>query len=146
MDVLIPSFLTIFSVPAGVMSMLGILVCLPASFPYHGRQDCEARSDGLLAKWNFKRLDFVGAGPLVVATTLLVAAFEEAGEAFAWNSAYVIALLTISGVFWITFFFWERFVTKDIGIMEPLFPWRLITSRISLGMILYVPHPTCVLL
>jgi len=73
---------------------------------------------------------------LLVATTFLVAALEEAGQTYAWNSAFVIALLTISGISWVVFIFWERIITLKSKHIEPVFPWRLMKSRIWAGMIL----------
>lgn len=83
-----------------------------------------------------RKIDFVGAVLLIVATTFLVAALQEAGGTFAWNSPFVIALLVISGVMWIFFILWERKVTLDMSLSEPVFPWRLMKSRIWVGMTL----------
>lgn len=78
----------------------------------------------------------MGAFLLVIATTFLVAALEEAGQTYAWKSAFTITLLTISGLTWIAFVVWEKIVTLSSSIAEPVFPWRLMTSRIWVGMTL----------
>ncbi|KAM0170784.1 hypothetical protein ACHAPC_011127 [Botrytis cinerea] len=84
----------------------------------------------------FKRVDLLGAVILLVAIALLVAALEEAGQLYEWRSAFVVVLLTISGISWICFVFWERLVSLESQTAEPVFPWRLMTSRIWIGMIL----------
>ncbi|KAL8786452.1 MAG: hypothetical protein Q9213_002768 [Squamulea squamosa] len=61
---------------------------------------------------------------LLTATTLLVAALQEAGTSFPWKSAFVITLLIVSGLIWPAFFFWERRVTLLDDAQEPVFPWR----------------------
>lgn len=124
------------SVPAGIVGVAALIICMPSKFPHHGLPN-EAQS---VSMKSFKRVDFLGVGLLLAATVLLVAALEEAGTLYPWKSAYVITLLTISGLLWIIFLFWERMVTFAEGIREPVFPWRFLQSRIWFGMLMYVWH------
>lgn len=83
-------------------------------------------------------MDFLGAAMLLTATLLFVAALEEAGAKYPWKSAYVISLLTLSGILWLLFLVWERKVTLTATTQEPVFPWRFVQSRVWVGMLLYV--------
>ena len=125
------------SVPLGFLCMLVIILCLPTSFPHHGKlKDPRDASATFMEKTRLARVDFLGALLLLVASTFLVAALEEAGQAFTWKSAFVITLLTVSGLTWFAFVFWERVLSLKAGPTEPVFPWRLMTSRVWIGMIL----------
>lgn len=124
------------SVPLGALAAVALFFCLPAAFPYQGQTGVYKGFKALPSKDTFKRVDFIGALLLVIATTFLVAALEEGGQEYAWSSAFTITLLTISGVTWIAFVIWERDVTLGLSNMEPVFPWRLMTSRIWVGMTL----------
>lgn len=98
----------------------------------------EQRQDQTAARnpWKkpqFNRLDVVGTLLLLFATISLSAAFQEAGSRFPWKSAYVITLITLSGLFWIALVFWERRVTMAGGPQEPVLPWRFIINRAMVG-------------
>lgn len=126
-----------FSVPAAVVAAIMIVICMPNGFPHHGDpQKPRADTVGAFSKITFDRVDFLGALMLLIATLFLVAALEEAGNRYPWRSAFVIVLLTVSGIAWIAFLLWERRVTLHSGTQEPVFPWRFIQSRIWLGMLL----------
>ncbi|KAM3150211.1 hypothetical protein ABEW05_009498 [Botrytis cinerea] len=128
----------LLNVPAGALSALAIVFYLPAKFPNHKRDET-SKGFGFRSLFStnvFKRVDLLGAVILLVAIALLVAALEEAGQLYEWRSAFVVVLLTISGISWICFVFWERLVSLESQTAEPVFPWRLMTSRIWIGMIL----------
>jgi hypothetical protein len=73
---------------------------------------------------------------LLVATLFLVTALEEADTEFPWKSGFVISLLVISGVAWLLFLLWEKYVTSNSTRQEPVFPWRFVQNRVWLGMML----------
>ncbi|THV52412.1 hypothetical protein BGAL_0080g00350 [Botrytis galanthina] len=128
----------LLNVPAGTLSALAIVLFLPAKFPNHERDE-KYKGFGFSSLFStniFKRIDLLGAVILLIATALLVTALEEAGQLYDWKSAFVIALLTVSCIFWVGFVFWERLVSLESQTAEPVFPWRLMTSRIWIGMIL----------
>lgn len=127
----------LLNVPAAVVAAIMIVICMPNGFPHHGDpQKPRADTVGAFSKITFDRVDFLGALMLLIATLFLVAALEEAGNRYPWRSAFVIVLLTVSGIAWIAFLLWERRVTLHSGTQEPVFPWRFIQSRIWLGMLL----------
>jgi hypothetical protein len=82
------------------------------------------------------RIDIFGAFTLLSASVLLVAALENAGSRHAWSSALVAAPLAISAALWLALLLWERFLTMQAGVREPVFPWRFLTNRQTLGMYL----------
>ena len=111
---------------------------IPPNFPHHGQPSYSAGKSGqVFSRSSLKRVDFPGALFLLIATLLLVTALEEAGSRFPWKSAFVITLLTASGLLWVIFLAWERFVTKAERLREPVFPWRFVQSRVWIGMLLY---------
>jgi hypothetical protein len=124
---------THFSVPAGAVAALVLAIMLPNGFPNHGKT---RYNNGWRDSWvNLKRVDFVGATLLLTATIILITVLEEAGVRFPWKSAFVIALLVVSGILWIVFLIWERMITLKAGSREPVFPWRFI-RRVWIGMLL----------
>jgi hypothetical protein len=82
---------------------------------------------------------------LLAATVFLCTAFEQAGIEYPWRSGFVISMLVVSGVLWVVFLGWERFVTmrrEDGGKREPVSPWRFFGRRVMVGMLLFVyPYP-----
>ena len=84
----------------------------------------------------FQRIDGIGTILLLISTLFLVAALEEAGIEFPWKSAFVIALLVISGLSVMCFALWERKITTMDTHQEPIFPWRFAKSRVLMGMLL----------
>ncbi|KAM0131600.1 hypothetical protein ACHAO1_007201 [Botrytis cinerea] len=126
----------LLNVPLAFLALAAFFFGLPTSFPYQGQDSRHQKVKRFASKESFRKIDFVGAILLIIATTLLVAALQEAGGEFAWNSAFVITLLIISGVTWILFILWERRVTVNMSSTEPVFPWRLMKSRVWIGMTL----------
>lgn len=109
----------------------------PTGFPRHGQPNVVVRTfKSLMTTETRRRLDFAGAALLLLATLSLTAAFEEAGSQFAWRSAYVIALLVVSGFLWIALILWERFITMKASVMEPVLPWRFLENRAMVSLML----------
>lgn len=129
----------LLNVPAAIPLLVVVVFCIPKNFPNHGKTDVPRRTfKMLMSRQNIERVDFLGGGLLIIATLAMVAALEEAGLSYGWRSAFVITLLCVSAVLWVAFVFWERRVTLVRSITEPVFPWRFFTSRIWLGMTMYV--------
>ncbi|KAF2230324.1 MFS general substrate transporter [Viridothelium virens] len=127
----------LLNVPPGALAGVILVFCLPNHFPYHGNSQNRRHMSGKTSfKQTFQRLDLVGSILLIIATLSLVAALLEASNEFPWKSAFVITLLTISGLCWGVFLLWEYFITISDGIQEPVFPWRFVQSRVWTGMLL----------
>ncbi|KAI4189457.1 MAG: hypothetical protein LQ348_003790 [Seirophora lacunosa] len=116
----------------GAVAALIIIVCIPNGFPNQLRSDSE-KSESARTNLNvlLGRVDVLGTAMLLVATTLLVAALQEAGTAFSWKSAFVIILLTISGLIWPAFLIWDRRVTLIGKEREPIFPRLQLVNNLN---------------
>lgn len=125
------------SLPPAVIAAIAIIVALPRNFPNHGQSESGNRKPlAIFSKRTLGRVDFLGAAMILSATLLFVAALEEAGRKYPWKSAYVISLLSISGIMWILFIAWERKISLATTVQEPVFPWRFVRNRTLIGMIL----------
>lgn len=122
----------LFNVPVGSLAVAMAILGIPQGFPYHGQQVSKSMSKN--SQW--AKVDFIGCTLLFLATLSFTAAFQEAGARFAWNSAYVIVLLIVSVILWLILLFWERSVTLQDGICEPVLPWRFFTNRAMTGILL----------
>ncbi|THF84680.1 MDR family MFS transporter [Cohnella fermenti] len=95
------------NLPLGVLSLLFVATCL------HEKFDRQRKS-----------IDYAGAATFTVAITALLYAILSGGEKIAWNSAAMFALLAVSFVFLIMFF-WIEAKAK-----EPMIPLSLFRNRV----------------
>lgn len=113
-----------------------MILLLPNGFPHlHKPREARISFRGSFKKV-YDRIDILGALMLVAATVLLATGVDEAEEQYAWRSAFVITVLTISGILWILFALWERRVTLKAQLVEPVFPWRFFQNRVWMAMLL----------
>ena len=133
------TYADVCSVPAGIVAVALLTVSIPAKFgtTSSGTDALEFKASQALAWHNIRRLDFLGAGLLLSASLLLVAALQETTIDFTWSSGATISMLTLSGLCWITFFTWEWYLTdRATSYIEPVFPWRFMRSRPWVGMLI----------
>jgi hypothetical protein len=110
---------------------------MPNGYPHHGQTSRRTiTAEHHNAKNTYGRIDIPGTILILLAVLGLTAAFEEADKLFPWRSAYVITLLTVSGILWIVLFLWERHVTLSNSIREPVLSWRFLTNRQMVGILL----------
>ncbi|KAI1351016.1 putative multidrug resistance protein fnx1 [Xylaria sp. FL0043] len=127
----------IINIPIALPALLIILYAVPKEFPYHNQPGYKRKTlKDLVSKSVLSRIDVPGTILILFATLGLTAAFEEADKRFPWRSAYVITLLTVSGLFWIILLVWERYVTLSNTIREPILPWRFLLNREMMGVLL----------
>lgn len=125
------------SVPAATPALIIAIFALPNNFPYHGKPTPSQNTwKTKFSKQSRAKIDGVGATLLLFATLSITAAFGEAGSRFPWKSAYVISLLSVSGLLWITLLTWERYVTNRSTTMEPVLPWRFFKNRTMLSLLM----------
>lgn len=126
------------SVPIAAIAFLISILAIPNGFPHHGQTSrwATTTADNHNAKTRYGRLDIPGTILILLAVLGLTAAFEEADKLFPWRSAYVITLLTVSGILWILLILWERHVTLSNGIREPVLSWNFLTNRQMVGILL----------
>ena len=75
---------------------------------------------GLSKRQCLERMDFVGAVLAIGGITTFLVGLNWGGQDYPWNSAHVIATLTVGLATLVLFGFWEKF-----GAKHPMFPWRL---------------------
>ncbi|MCJ1358941.1 MAG: hypothetical protein MMC33_008941 [Icmadophila ericetorum] len=121
--------------PAGAVTFALLVLAIPANFPQPQAETKAPRSVALVIH-SLKKIDFLGTLLLLAASVLLVTALQETGTEYPWRSVFVIALLTISGILWIGFLLWERFLSQRGSRQEPMLPWRLVKNRIFMGVVL----------
>ncbi|KAL6786971.1 major facilitator superfamily domain-containing protein [Trichoderma sp. SZMC 28012] len=109
------------NIPFGLVAILAITSFWPLEDVSH------------LLSWEaFASIDFIGSATLLCSSSLLVFAIQQAGsQTFAWSSPVIIAALTISGVSWAAFIYWEVVLdSKRHRHIEPIFPIRLMLHRV----------------
>ncbi|KJZ70793.1 hypothetical protein HIM_09806 [Hirsutella minnesotensis 3608] len=121
----------LFNVPVGLVGLLLALAGIPNGFPRHGQPRPAVKCTQALS-----RIDYPGCVVLLLATMSFTAAFQEANARFPWSSAYVIVLIVVSVVLWLLLLLWERRTTLAHGVREPVLPWRFLTSRTMVGILL----------
>ncbi|KAI0873431.1 putative multidrug resistance protein fnx1 [Hypoxylon argillaceum] len=125
----------IINSPIAASALFIALVAIPKGFGMANTQSKKSEGDDPSWKHSLSRIDALGTILVLFATLSLVAGFEEAGSRFPWKSAYVISLLTISGLLWIALAIWERRVTFSEGKQEPILPWRFFTNRAMISIL-----------
>lgn len=133
-----PTDLVYDSVPIAAPAFLISILAIPNGFPRHGYASygTTTAADNHNAKSTFRRIDIPGTILILLAVLGLTAAFEEADKLFPWRSAYVITLLTVSGILWLLLIMWERYVTLSNGLREPVLSWNFLTNRQMVGILL----------
>lgn len=125
-----------YSIPAGVVAIVILLIAVPANFPNQGLVG-KTRMKNVFSRQALKRVDFLGATLLLAASLLLITALQEAGIQYQWSSPLIVVLLVFAAVFWIAFAAWEYWISSSTGVIEPVLPWKLVNDRVRIGVILY---------
>ena len=118
-----------------MVALILTIIGMPPNFPNHKKHKLSPK------KWtldNFKKIDLIGVTFLLGASVLMVTALEEGGTQYSWRSAITLSLLILAFVLMFAFIFWERYQEKRDSLQEPVFPWRLATDRLAMGLFLYV--------
>ena len=127
----------LLNVPAGVITVILLFICVPENFPHQGQTSYVAPTfKDKLSRQSLSRLDVSGAFLLLGATLLLVTVLLEASNEFAWGSGTAISLLVVSAILWVLFLVNERIVTGEEWRAEPVFPWRFLVNRPWMGTLL----------
>ncbi|KAK3934699.1 hypothetical protein QBC46DRAFT_347368 [Diplogelasinospora grovesii] len=124
-----------YNVPAGGASLILLGFILPARFPHHWEPNLEKTRHASVfhAASSFARkADPVGAFLVLGAIIFLVAALEEGGVRFAWDSGVVIAFLVLSGSLAILFVGWMAVASRAFGV-ETMFPSRFASNHTLLS-------------
>ncbi|KAI1804893.1 MFS general substrate transporter [Daldinia bambusicola] len=124
----------LINVPIGVIALAVVAWLFPRPLwnePVAKEVDTESLRHRLL-----KHLDILGAILLLGACLLLSTGLQQAALGYSFDSAFVLPLLVVSGVFAVAFFTWQWYNTTRRTEPQPVFPWRFCQSRIRMGIIL----------
>ncbi len=124
---------------AGSVAAILLLFTVPRNFPYHGLPQSVHKPLTLrqsFSRQQIRRVDFLGTALLLSASVLLVTVLQETGTEYKWHSAFAIIVLIVSGLSWLAFLGWSWKVTRDQDVREPVLPWRLIQSRVCIGLLM----------
>ncbi|TGO27878.1 hypothetical protein BPAE_0035g00210 [Botrytis paeoniae] len=125
----------IMNAPGGALALAFVLLGMPQNFPYH-RSNKRSTLKNVFTKAKFRRIDFIGAFLLLASSILFVTALIEGGTSFSWNSALPPTALSLSGLLCLAFLLWERYLETAKRPEEGVFPWRLATDRVPMGVLL----------
>lgn len=129
--------LTYDSCPPGVICVGILMFAVPNNFPYHGVPSHEAStSRQAFSTKQLNQLDLIGTALLLGASVLLVTGLQQAGGRYPWNSPFIISCLVLCAVLWLCFFAWSKHTANQDSIRASVFPWRMVQSRIRLGMLM----------
>jgi hypothetical protein len=122
----------------GVFCIAVVSLTLPNEFPHHNRSEARPEPQPLVKQ--LVRLDLVGAVLLLASSVLLVTGLQQAGNPYRWDSPLIVTCLVLSTLAWISFFAWSRYTTarEKPGGREPVFPWRIVQSRVRIGMLISI--------
>ena len=132
--------ITTRSLPVGVLVNFTLLLGMPRNFP-NGPEAAPIKKNKnpFFSRASLAKLDVLGAALLLSGSLLLTTALLEVSHRFSWSSGGSISLLVVSGLSWICFLLWERYITGQDGKQEPVFPWRFVHDRAFMGLIMYGP-------
>ncbi|KAK3687883.1 major facilitator superfamily transporter [Podospora appendiculata] len=119
--------------PGGAIALFLLTVSVPLSFPYG---ENVRFLNTLVSERAWRRIDLFGAVSSLSASILLVFALQQGGLVYPWTSGAIISTFVLSGLLWIFFVLWQRWLSSLNGICEPMFPWRLAKNRFMLGLLL----------
>ncbi|PSN70774.1 hypothetical protein BS50DRAFT_468285, partial [Corynespora cassiicola Philippines] len=92
-----------------------------------------------------RRFDVMGGIMLLGITVPLTTAFQQASQGHYFGSTSIWPLLVVAGVSLVGFLTWEWHATARHTSPEPLFPWRFLVHRASVGVILNTFFSGCVM-
>ena len=131
----------------GAIAFVGLFLLQPIVFPNQRHTSQTPTNDwGHFTLKSLHRVDVLGAIFLLGTCVLIVTALQQAADGASFRSALVMPLIILSGIFWVVFLSWSWFVTVKRELPEPVFPWRFVTSRVALSMILCEHFPISVIL
>lgn len=86
------------------------------------------------------KIDWPGIFLSLAGSSLLVISLEQGGAQFSWRSLFIILMLVGSTLCFISFGAWEYVLTPRETRMKmmPLFPTRLVSSRVVAATLGYV--------
>jgi EmrB/QacA subfamily drug resistance transporter len=96
------------NVPVGIIALIILLFALPKN----------------KASMDRKKIDYIGAGALIITLVPLLLAFTWGGNKYDWNSAQIISMFTISLVMLVVFLMIEK------KVADPIIPLSLFKNSV----------------
>ena len=128
----------LLNAPAGAAASGILIFFLPSDFSAADASILKRlRARFTVGKW--ERIDFLGSVLMLGASVLVVFALESAGTRYAWGNAAIVGSLVVASVAWGMFVGWEVWVERKQKAgkrQEPIFPMKLLKSRVLAGMLL----------
>ncbi|KAK6957288.1 hypothetical protein Daesc_000070 [Daldinia eschscholtzii] len=129
-------YVMISAAPAGVIATGLIAFVMPAKFPNIDDSTSLINFYSKISRASLRRLDVIGAVLLLFSSALIVFAFEEAGSRYSWQSPVILSTIIVGGVLFIGFLGWEKVMDRPRAAQEPIFPLRLMKSRLVSALIM----------
>jgi hypothetical protein len=73
---------------------------------------------------------------LLGVTVPLLTALQQASQGISFGSSLVWPLLLVTSLFLVSFLAWQWYVMMRRSFPEPVLPWRFLTHRASVGIML----------
>lgn len=129
------------SAPAGFLASAVIIFTLPSASNPHSHLSNREIGRRKLSVENLRRIDYIGVALLLSASILVVFAFESAGIDYGWNSVTIKVTLIFGFALFVGFIILEIWLQqRPDQIPEPIFPPRILKSRLMMSMFAYVPE------
>ncbi|KAG2012349.1 hypothetical protein GB937_007178, partial [Aspergillus fischeri] len=125
----------LFNVPGGLVALVLIVWCLPAS-EMTSKLTLRKRLGTKLSKSGFVRVDIWGMFLLLTSSVLLVFALEEGGSRYPWDSTAIITPLVLAIIAVIILASWEVLLERKGSVQEPVFPPSILKDRLLTVMLL----------
>ncbi|KAF2825549.1 MFS general substrate transporter [Ophiobolus disseminans] len=133
--------LTIAGLPVLAFAVIVLLVFSPKQL---SRESLANRPEEPISE-RMKRFDILGGTMLLGITVPLTTALQQASEGLSFGSTFVWPLLLVTAFFLVGFLTWQWYTTTRRTIPEPVFPWRFLIHRASIGIILNTFLSGCVM-
>jgi MFS family permease len=111
------------NLPFGGFAAAAVIFLLPARDP---ASDAQGRKHS--TREGLKRLDYLGAGLMLVLITCLLLALQWGGNKYAWSNWRIILLFTLGGALVPVFGWWQVHLGK-----RALIPVELFKNRTEVG-------------
>ncbi|ORY08586.1 major facilitator superfamily domain-containing protein [Clohesyomyces aquaticus] len=119
------------NVPITAVAIILLFFAIPSHFPYARPRRTVGFSVAAL-----KRLDIPGTFLILACSTLFITAIQEGGMGHAWSSALVLGTLISSVCLWGALLWWSRYQATHPSKREPTLPWRILTNRVAMGVLM----------
>ncbi|KAH8896854.1 drug resistance transporter [Thozetella sp. PMI_491] len=123
------------NVPCAGVSGLTLLLYIPHDFPYQGLAPGHVLKEQS-KQTGLRNLDVTGSFLMAAAVILLITGLNQAASLLSWTDSTVLGPICSSAVAWVAFVISQWHVSRPGSRIDPVFPWRLMTNRVMMGLLL----------